>query len=156
MVAFQSLLASFSATIVVSALPNELSQRPPTDRELSAPGTIVKRATGSRADPHILNINCADGADLCETNCNSILCRLAPNPNQYGGGISSKNREISGYSSSLLRTSNANRVSHGADFSDNVLDQVGRSMEESVGAAAIQGGVGEILYAANPKQNMCE
>jgi hypothetical protein len=116
--------------------------------------TLERRATGEEHDPINVEIGCSNGEHCCNADCYTILCLGGPNPVQYGRGNATPNRENSGFSSNLLQVAQRTREAWGIFIADNILDRIGRSVEESIMVNTFQGGEGEISIPTQPDENM--
>lgn len=137
---FLFLLFSSSLIAIISAIPTEL----------------IPRKLGDRNDPYQFILDCSGGPNFdrhCNLNCFSILCLAGPNPVQKGAAASDDNRDDSGFSTNLLRTTEATREKKGIYISEAVLREVGRSVEENNYANTEQGGEGELLGPTKEKPN---
>ncbi|KAF2827117.1 hypothetical protein CC86DRAFT_466846 [Ophiobolus disseminans] len=131
------LLATSSTLVVASVIPVQLE----------------KRVHGDRSDPIWIDVDCVGGEALCNADCYAILCLSSPNPTQYEAGSGDEKRKVSGYKQGLLTTTEKTRKEKGINIPQNVLAQVGTSVEEANMANTAQGGEGEILFAANADEN---
>ncbi|KAF2746329.1 hypothetical protein M011DRAFT_478313 [Sporormia fimetaria CBS 119925] len=113
---------------------------------------LESRAPGdSMAEPIFIEIDCSGGPAVCNADCFTILCLAGPNPVQYDAEHAGEHRRESGYR--IFRDNEEMRLERGVDIPDSILDETGRSGEESIMANTAQGGEGEILYPTRTNEN---
>ncbi|KAF2229967.1 hypothetical protein EV356DRAFT_555009 [Viridothelium virens] len=120
------------------------------------PLELQRRAAGAQSDPKQITIDCTNGEDVCNDDCYSILCFNSPNPVQYM--LRNDNRGSDGNSEAALRLvlqnpNEGERQARGVNISQDVINQIGTSPEETIMNNAEEGGEGEIMMDANFRQN---
>lgn len=143
----------FSSTSVVCATSIFL------DLSSAIPFELQRRATGTQSDPKQVTIDCTNGVDVCNDDCYSILCFNAPNPVQYI--LRNDNRGSDGNSEAALRlvlqnTDEGARQARGVNIPQAAINAIGTSPEETIMNNAEEGGEGEIMMDADPRQNSCK
>jgi hypothetical protein len=107
------------------------------------PAKLKKRKQGdSPDDPIIIEVDCSkpNYARVCDADCFGILCVGEPNPAQWDKGHNDEHRKASGASSKPFQKSEQSRQNHGIVVSQDVLNRVGTSPEETLMANTVQGG----------------
>lgn len=136
------MLLAASSLNVVSALPTELQRRTP----------------GDEFDPYDFQLDCTGKEQVCNVDCETILCFQAPQKVQFDPEHASEHRRQSYNNLRLASMSQSDREARGIFIPDavlaaGILSGRGLSIEESVMANTAQGGVGDILYYVDATQN---
>jgi hypothetical protein len=136
----QAILASATLIALSGAFPAELKKR---------------RQGDSPDDPIIIEVDCSkpNYARVCDADCFGILCAGEPNPAQWDKGHNDEHRKASGASSKPFQKSEQSRQKHGIVVSQDVLNRVGTSPEETLMANTVQGGDGDIIVPVNEAAN---
>ncbi|KAI9692712.1 MAG: hypothetical protein M1820_009417 [Bogoriella megaspora] len=119
------------------------------------PAELQRRASGTPNDPKMVYINCAGAEAVCNADCLTILCFEGPNPVQYIQFNDNRGRDGNAEASLrvLLQRSESERRARGVDISDDVLNQNGRSPEETIMNLAEEGGQGEPIVPVHEREN---
>lgn len=119
------------------------------------PGHLQARTQGDQTQPFTIWADCTGTEEVCNADCEAILCLGAPNPKQRDEvGASKEHRTDAGMT--IFKKTEKFREDHGVDVSDDTLGTTGNSGEETIMALNTQGGKGEIVVPVHSAPNSRE